>query len=333
MRLVIINEVLNSDWNSKEGEGIVDNPMGYENTLEYTENKTDVAVIRPVSFRDFVHLAKPGIIFSNLITAFGGFWLASKGSIDPLLMLWALIGTALVMASGCVLNNYLDRDLDDKMERTKKRPLPSGKISPNVVLWYGIILGVIGLSMLYMGTNPLAAMFGLLGLFVYVWIYTAWLKRTSVWSTTAGAVSGAMPPVMGYVAVTGNVDAAAVILFAILFLWQPPHFWALGIRRMEEYRNAGFQILPVVRGSYPTKISMMRYVVPLVPVSMLLYHYGYVGIFYLVSSFVLGMIWLLMCVQGFRAKDETAWAKKVFMFSINYLTILFIIMVIDTATK
>lgn len=285
------------------------------------------------TWRDFVNLAKPGIIFSNLITAFGGFWIAAKWDVDWKLLIYTMLGAALVMASSCVLNNYIDRDRDMKMERTRKRVLPSGKLKPSVVLGYGIILGVIGLSVLGLLVNTLAALFGVLGLFVYVWVYTVWLKRTSVWSTTIGGIAGAVPPVIGYTAVAEQVDMGALLLFLILFLWQSPHFWALGIRRVEEYRAAGYPLLPVVKGIYQTKVSMMRYVVPLVPVSMLLYLYNYVGYFYLIASAVLGLIWVGMCLSGFRAQDNEKWAKKVFMYSINYLTLLFLVMVIDTVGK
>jgi heme o synthase len=313
----------------------VDNQLILENTLDTVGGveemaSVDQAVMEPVTWRDFVQLAKPGIIFSNLITAFGGFWVASRWDIDWALLIFMIMGTILVIGSGCVLNNYLDRDMDTKMARTKKRALPTGKMEPNVVLWYGIIMGIVGMSVLWFLVTPLSALLGLLGLFVYVWIYTAWFKRTSVWSTVVGAISGAVPPIIGYCAVNEQLDAGAWILFAILFLWQMPHFWALGIRRMEEYRAAGFPLLPVVRGSFVTKISMMRYVVLLVPTSALLYLYGYVGMIYLIAAIVMGIYWAYLCLKGFSAKDEEAWAKKTFIFSINYLTILFLIIVIDT---
>ncbi|SFK77315.1 protoheme IX farnesyltransferase [Paenibacillus sp. 1_12] len=290
----------------------------------------------PVTWRDFVQLAKPGIIFSNSITAFGGFWVASGWHVNWLQLLFTMLGTALVMGSGCVLNNYLDRDMDTKMARTQKRALPSGKLSPQVVMWYGIILGVIGVSGLWLLVNPLAALLGMIGLFVYVWIYTAWFKRTSVWSTVVGSFSGAIPPVIGYCAVRHDIDAGAIILFAILFLWQPPHFWALGIRRMEEYRAAGFPLLPVVKGTYVTKISMIRYVVLLVPISLLLYVYGYVNVIYFYAAIVMGLYWAYLCMKGFKkteGEEEVLWAKKTFIYSINYLTLLFIIMVLTTVAK
>lgn len=311
-------------------EQVATNKQGNYDSGAASGQKTD---IRQVSWRDFVQVAKPGILMSNLITTFGGFWIASKWDIDWLLMLWTLIGTVLVMASGCVLNNYLDRDMDVKMTRTQQRALPTGVLTPTVVLVYGFVLGILGLIMLGTLVNVISALFGLLGLVVYVVVYTAWLKRTSVWSTTIGAISGAVPPVIGYTAVTGTVDIGAVLLFLILFFWQPPHFWALGIRRLEEYKAAGYPLLPVVKGIRATKISMMRYVIPLVPVSLLLYITDYVGIFYFISALVLGLIWVVMCVRGFRAEDEIKWSKGVFVFSINYLTLLFIIMILDTAGR
>lgn len=284
----------------------------------------------PPTWRDFITLAKPGILFSNMITAFGGFWIASHGKVDWLLMLWMAIGTVLVMASGCVLNNYLDRDLDIKMARTRKRITAQGTVSPKVVLAYGLTLGVAGLTVLALLVNPLTALLGITGLFVYVWVYTAWLKRTSVWSTMVGGISGSMPPVIGYCAVTQEIDMGAWILFWILFLWQPPHFWALGIRRKEEYRAAGYPLLPVVRGNAVTKMAMLRYIVMLVPVSLMLYLYEYVGVIYLISAAVLGLGWLLMCFRGFKADNDELWARKMFIYSINYLTLLFIVMVLDT---
>jgi protoheme IX farnesyltransferase len=314
-------------------EAVTDMALGEPDLPGAVEmNAADVPA-EPVTWKDFYRLAKPGIIYSNAMTAFGGFWVASHWHVDPWKLLFTMIGTALVIASGCVLNNYLDREMDSKMARTQKRALPSGKMSANVVLWYGIILGIIGVSTLYFLVNPLATLLGIIGLFVYVWIYTAWFKRTSVWSTFVGSFSGAMPPIIGYCAVTGTMDMGAWILFGILFLWQPPHFWALGIRRMEEYRAAGFPLLPVVRGTYVTKNSMLRYVVLLVPVTVMLNLYGYVGQIYLFATTAMGLIWVLMSVRGFKAQDEEKWAKGMFIYSINYLTLMFILMVVDTTSS
>jgi protoheme IX farnesyltransferase len=279
--------------------------------------------------RDVIHITKPRIILSNLFAAFAGFWLASQGNVDWLLMLEMLAGSMLVMASACVFNNILDREMDQRMVRTSNRPLAKGRLQPAVMVWYAGILGGTGLVILF-NINLLSGIFGLIGITVYVVIYTAWLKRTSTLSTVVGSISGSMPPIIGYCAVSSTMDAGAWILFFILFLWQPPHFWALGIRRREEYRIAGFQILPVVKGVMRTKIQMIPYVVLLILTTILLFAYHFVGKVYLISALILGLVWLAYCIAGFYTKTEEAWAKKTFMASIYYLMITFLIMIIDT---
>ncbi|MGP0586559.1 heme o synthase [Paenibacillus timonensis] len=282
------------------------------------------------TWKDFIALTKPGILRSNLIAAFAGFWVASRWELDYIQLVVMLLGTALVMASSCVFNNYFDREMDTKMARTKNRALPTGKLSPKTVLWYAVTLGVLGLTVLFAFCGPLAGLFGVVGMLVYVVVYTLWLKRSSTWSTSIGAISGAMPPVIGYVAATGRIDLGAWMLFALLFLWQPPHFWALGIRRTEEYRAAGFPLLPVVKGIPRTKLQMIPYLVLLIPIPILMYAYGYTGVWFLVIGSLLSVAWLLMALQGFRAKDNDVWAKRVFLFSVNYLTIALIVMILDT---
>lgn len=312
----------------KEDYNLVDRQIESFSSSDSIEGSSSTQYMKG-SWRDFISLTKPRIILSNLIPAFGGFWLASKGNVDWILMLYMLLGSTFVMAGACVLNNYLDREMDQKMERTSHRPMPMGRLKPTVVFIYGIFLGLIGLIVLF-NINILSGILGFIGIFVYVVIYTTWLKRTSTWSTSVGGFSGAMPPVIGYAAVTGVMDAGAWILLLILLLWQPPHFWALGIRRKEEYRSAGFPLLPVVKGVLRTKIQMIPYVVLLIPTTVLLYTYDFVGRLYLITSITVGLVWLGYCLAGFFAKDEELWAKKTFMVSIYYLMILFVVMVIDT---
>lgn len=281
--------------------------------------------------KDLVALAKPRIIRMNLIAAFGGYWVASKWHIDVWPLIWMLLGSALTMASACVFNNYLDRDFDTKMERTRNRALPQGRMKPRGVQLYAIALGLSGLAVLFLLVNPLTGWLGLLGMFVYVVVYTMWLKRRSTWSTSIGGISGAVPPVIGYCAVTGEVDAGAWILFALLFLWQPAHFWSLAIRRVEEYRAAGFPLLPVVKGITRTKWQMLPYIVLLIPASVLMYTYGYTGIYFLILSVVLGVVWLVHAVSGLRVRDTMKWAKTDFILSINYLMVLFVAMILNTS--
>ncbi|WP_239618689.1 heme o synthase [Cohnella mopanensis] len=284
-------------------------------------------------FKDLVALTKPRIIRLNLIAAFGGYWVASKWEWDTIFswsLLWMLVGSALTMASACVFNNYLDRELDMKMERTRDRALPQNRMTPRFVFGYAVLLGIVGLIVLFALVNVLSGWLGLLGMFVYVVIYTMWLKRSSTWSTSIGGVSGAMPPVIGYCAVSNEIDAGAWILFALLFLWQPAHFWSLAIRRKEEYRAAGFPLLPVVKGVTRTKWQMLPYILLLIPTSILMYYYDYVGIYFLILSVGVAAVWFIHALSGLRAKDDEKWAKADFMISINYLMIMFLTMILNT---
>ncbi|MDQ8733169.1 heme o synthase [Paenibacillus sp. LHD-38] len=280
--------------------------------------------------KDLIALTKPRLLRLNVFAALGGFLVASKWDIDFLLLIWALIGSTLTIASATVINNYWDRELDLKMERTKDRALPTGRMQPGTVLLYGIILGIAGLAVLFILVNPLSGWLGLLGWFVYIVIYTMWLKRTSTWSTSVGGISGAMPPVIGYCAVTNEVDAGAWILFALLFLWQPAHFWSLAIRRVEEYRAAGYPLLPVVKGIKRTKLQMIPYIVLLLPTGIFFTVFGYVGNYFLVISVLGGLLWLVHTLRGTGAKDTEKWAKTNFLISVNYLMVIFVVMILNT---
>jgi protoheme IX farnesyltransferase len=297
------------------------------------ENAEHVAIsVERASWKDFIVITKPRIIVTNLFTAFGGFWVASSWDIAWLPLFMMLLGTALVMASGCVFNNVIDRDHDTKMERTMKRAIPTGKIRPKIAVTYASLLGIIGLLLLYFMVNPLVAWLGLVGHLAYVVIYTAWLKRTSTWSTSVGGISGAVPPVMGYCAVSGVIDWGALLLFGLLFFWQPPHFWALGIRKMEEYRKAGYPLLPVMKGVTRTKWQMIPYLIALYPTTVFLYTMNYVGIIFLVGGLVLLLLWSLQCISGFFVRDDNSWALRSFKLSIYYLTLVFLLMIVDTTT-
>nr|WP_216673939.1 heme o synthase [Saccharibacillus endophyticus] len=323
------HEWKNADRNAKGGIKRVSKPLNY--AASEASPVSESAETR-VTWRDFLTLAKPGILRSNLFVTLAGFWLASRWNIDWLNLLATLAGTMLIVGASGVFNNYLDREMDTKMERTKNRALPTGKIAPSVVLTYGIVLGVLGLAILFAFCGVLTGICGAIGMFAYVVLYTMWLKRTSTWSTSLGGISGAMPPVIGYVAVTNTIDMGAVLLFLWMFLWQPPHFWALGIRRVEEYRAAGFPILPVVKGIRRTQWQMLPYIVLLLPVPILMYAYGYVGMIFTVASIAITVLWLFFAVKGLaKGQDPDAWGKKVFMYSIYYMMVTFLLMIIDTA--
>ncbi|SMF83530.1 protoheme IX farnesyltransferase [Paenibacillus uliginis N3/975] len=282
---------------------------------------------------DWLHLTKPRILQLNLIATFGGFWLASEWVINESLLLWTLLGTVLTMASACVVNNVWDYKLDRKMNRTKDRPLAEGRLKLAYVVLYAFVLGIAGETILFWKVNTLCGWLGLLGMFVYIVIYTMWLKRTSTWSTAVGGVSGAMPPVIGYCAITNQLDAGAFLLFLLLFLWQPAHFWSLAIRRVEEYKAAGYPLLPVKKGIRRTNLQMIPYVVLLVPTVILMYVLQYSGVIFLIVSLIGSVLWLWHTVRGITKSQNDRWAKTNFFISVNYLMIVFVIMILDTAGR
>lgn len=292
---------------------------------------------RTGSWRDYVTVTKLGITMGNVIAVFAGYWLGTRASIhansaesfDILKMVLAIVGTALVIMAGTSLNNYIDRDLDQQMERTRKRPTAMGTLTPKKVLIFGFVLAIVGTAILALFVNGLTAVLGLIGLFVYVVVYTLWLKRRSSLSTVIGGISGAIPPIMGYAAALGTLDASAWAIFAFMFLWQPPHFLALAMMRVEDYRAANIPLLPVLHGFDVTKRQSLRYVAAMVPVSFILYGLGTVNLAYLIVAVVLGIAYLYISVEAFYAKDDMKWAKKSFRYSLVYMTTLFIMMIVS----
>lgn len=295
------------------------------------ERPLDAEQVR-VSFRDVLTTVKMGIVNSNLVTAFAGLWLALHFTGQSVAdftapLIFALVGTALVIAGGCSLNNYIDRDIDRLMNRTQNRPSATGKIQGKNVLALGLALSGAGLAAL-LAASPAAAFFGAFGLIVYVLFYTMWLKRTHSLNTIIGSFAGAVPPLVGWAAIDPSMNSPVPwILFLILFLWQPPHFLALAVKRVEEYRNAGIPMLPVVAGFEVTKRQMIAFVAVLVPVSLLLYP---LGPFYTVSAAVLGFAWLILAIRGLTAADTVKWARMMFVASLNYLVLIFSVMVVAT---
>lgn len=282
-------------------------------------------------WKDFTALIKIGIVNSNLITTFTGLWLALHftgqsflGNLDIVLL--TVVGSSLIIAGSCSINNYIDRDIDPLMERTKARPTVTGRIEPSKVLLLGIILIALG-TMCLLFTTMTATVIGLLGVFSYVVLYSLWSKRQLVSNTIIGSISGAVPPLIGWAAVDGNLDMIAWALFLIMFIWQPPHFYALAMRRVEEYRAAGIPMLPVVKGFKTTKKHILLWVAALLPTPFLLTS---LGIPFLILATVLNIGWLVLGIYGYKIKDDIKWAKLMFVYSLQYLTIIFVAMVIVT---
>lgn len=279
--------------------------------------------------KDFIDLTKPRITLLVLVTAFTGMWLAHGGMPSVELVFWTLLGTGIAAGSSSALNNYIDREVDKRMTRTQERALPSGRVMPHQALWLGLSLGVISFVMLTLTVNLLTAWLALGTIGFYVVIYTMWLKRTSPLCTSIGGVAGALPPVIGWAAVTGEVGWPALVLFGIMFLWQPPHFWALALIRTEEYRKADLPMLPVVRGERVTKRQMLLYTVALIPATAAMYWLSLVGMIYLIVAVGLGIAYLALTIDFARKPITTTSARRLFGFSILYLFILFVMMFAD----
>lgn len=282
------------------------------------------------SFRDYLSVTKLGITIANLMATFAGLWVGSHGLASLGTVVFTIVGTGLVVMSGAALNNYIDRDIDDKMERTAARATVAGRVDPRRVLWMGIILGMVGLTVLFLLVNVVAALCGVAGLVVYAYVYTVWLKRHTTLNTVLGGVSGAMPPLIGFAAGSGgSLGLGAWVLFTIFLFWQPPHFLPLAMKRTEEYRNANIPMLPVVAGFMHTKWQIARYTAAMVPVSLLLYGLHYEGTLYLVGALVLGLIFLVWAVRGLFTEHDLKWANGLFRYSLIYLTAMCILMVVD----
>ncbi len=282
-----------------------------------------------MSLKHFIQITKPGIIFGNVLSVAGGFFLASKGQIDFGMFLAAVIGTSLVVASGCVFNNCIDRDIDQKMERTKNRVLVQGLVSLKLALLYATVLGVAGVGLLYTRTNPLAAMLAVIGFVIYVGFYSLYFKRKSVHGTLIGSLSGAMPPVIGYCAVSNSFDFAALTLLVMFSLWQMPHSYAIAIFRFNDYLAAKIPVLPVERGIRVAKRHILLYILAFLIATLMLTFGGYAGLNYLAVAAAMGMYWLWMAWKGYKAVDDTVWARKLFVFSIFTISALSFMMSVD----
>jgi heme o synthase len=263
-------------------------------------------------------LAKPGIVYGNAIAAIAGFFLAAKGNVNFIVFLGMLVGICLIMASGCVVNNVIDRDIDQKMARTKKRALVRGIITPRDALLYAAVLGLLGVLSLALFTNIITLTVALIGFFFYVVVY-GFAKRQTMHGTVIGSVAGAVPPVVGYTAVSNGLDTGAALLFSIMVLWQMPHFYAIAIYRMKDYKAAKIPVLPIKIGMKYTKIQMIAYIVAYIIAALLLTYYGYTGYVYAVIMAGLGSVWLWKAWQGLTTQDDATWARALFRFSLVVL--------------
>ncbi len=273
------------------------------------------------TLKTYYQLTKPGIIYGNILNALAGFFLASRWQFEFGLLATTLGGMALVIASSCVFNNYIDRGIDAKMARTNKRALVSGKVSGLAAIIYASCLGVAGFAVLARFTNLLTVGLGVLAVFTYVVLYGV-SKRQSVHGTVVGSVAGALPPVAAYSSVTNHLDSGAFILFFIYVFWQMPHFYAIGMYRLKDYKAAGLPILSVKKGLRASKVYVLIYTVAFVITSLLLTSFGYTGYIYLVVMAGIGLYWLYRGLTGFEAGNDDRWARQMFGTSLIVVMVL-----------
>lgn len=277
--------------------------------------------------RDFVALTKPRIISLLLVTTIAPMFVAGRPGWE--LVLVVLLGGYLMAGGANAVNMYLDRDIDDRMARTRLRPIPAGRMHPREVLAFGLLLATGATFLLARFANVLTAVLALAGFYAYVFLYTRWLKRTTPQNIVIGGAAGAVPPLVGWAAVAGSLDLMAAYLFLIVFYWTPPHFWALALNKQRDYGRAGVPMAPLVWGESETKRQMLWYTVILVALTVLPWAMGALGIVYLGSALVLGAILLRGIVRVARAEDFVQPAWSVYKYSLLYLALLFAAMAID----
>ena len=277
--------------------------------------------------RDMVMLTKPRIISLLLVTTVAPMFVAGNPGWG--LVVIVLVGGYLMAGGANAVNMYLDRDIDDRMARTRLRPIPGGRMSGKSVLAFGVALATAATFLFAVFTNVLTAALALAGFYFYVYVYTRWLKRTTPHNIVIGGAAGAFPPLVGWAAMTGRVDLIAVYLFLIVFYWTPPHFWALALLKQRDYGKAGVPMAPLVWGERETMGQMLWYTVILIAITILPATFHAFGLIYLVSASLLGLILLGGVIRMMRAKDWTAPAWWVYKYSLLYLALLFVAMAVD----
>jgi len=291
---------------------------------------TDIA-ISPNNFnwRNYYNLCKPKVVYLIVFTAIVGMLLSTPGALPLGTFLAATVGIGLASASGAALNHWVDQRIDVVMERTSKRPLPQGELSPRSALIFALALAVLAMTILLIWTNPITAWLTLTSLVGYAVIYTMFLKRTTPQNIVLGGAAGAAPPLLGWSAMTGSVNTEALLLFLIIFIWTPPHFWALAIKRRDEYARAGLPMLPVTHGIVFTKFHIVLYTLLLLSVTLMPFVIQMTGLIYFSGALALGIGFIYHAVKLYRTGDSDVHAMKTFTYSIFYLSALFAFFLVD----
>jgi protoheme IX farnesyltransferase len=279
---------------------------------------------------DYVQLMKPGIVLLLLITTFCSMIVAAQGLPAPSTLFAALVGLALSSGGANAVNMWYDQDIDRVMQRTQRRPVPAGRMAPERALWFGIACQAVSFALMWRTVGALAALLSLAGFAYYVFVYTMWLKRSTPQNIVIGGGAGAFPPLVGWAAVTHGLALAPVLMFLVVFLWTPPHFWSLALYRQEDYRRAGIPMMPVVAGERTTKAQSLAYAILTLLASSALAATGAVAPWYLAIVVPVGVAFVLVSFATWRERlPAVAWAKRAFRFSLIYLAVVFGAMVLS----
>jgi protoheme IX farnesyltransferase len=285
--------------------------------------------------RDMIALTKPQIMSLLLLTALGAMFLAAQGVPPFGLLLTVLVGGAFASGGASALNHYFDRDIDELMRRTRRRPLPAHRVSTRTAVVLGLVLNACAFAVLWLGANLLAALLAVSGTVFYIVVYTLWLKRTTTQNIVIGGAAGAIPPLVGWAAVSGSLDLPAWLLFGIVFFWTPAHFWALALLIRDDYERAMVPMLPVVRGERATTWGILTYAAGLVPLSLFLFVIRAAGLLYLVAALALGGLFVWYAVRLVRASDarRRGIARGAYVYSLLYLALLFVAIMVDSTVR
>jgi heme o synthase len=283
---------------------------------------------KSASWRDYYEMCKPRVVMMMVLTALVGMFLAVPGMVPLDILLWGNLGIALVASAGAVVNHLIDHRVDTVMQRTLKRPIPQGKVSPRQALVFACLICISGMLILLLLVNPLCAWLTLASFVGYAIIYTGYLKRATPQNIVIGGLSGAMPPLLGWTAVTGSVDAGGLLLVLIIFAWTPPHFWPLAIHRKKDYAKTDIPMLPLTHGDALTKLHILLYTIIMLLVSILPWLTGMSGLPYLAAALLLGGGFLYYSIDLLLTKRQQA-AMQTFRYSIFYLIALFIALLVD----
>jgi protoheme IX farnesyltransferase len=279
--------------------------------------------------RDLFALTKPRVISLLLLTTIAPMFITDRGLPSLALIGWVTLAGYLMAGGANAINMWFDRDIDTMMSRTRLRPVPSGRIAPGAALLFGAGLGIASFALFYRFVTPLAAWLALAGLLFYVFVYTMWLKRASPQNIVIGGAAGAFPPLVGWAAMTNSLDWGAIYLFAIIFYWTPPHFWALALIKEKEYARAGVPMMPVVRGSRETKVQMLVYTLMLLPLTVLPTLSGHQGLLYAAAAVLLGARLLWYCLKLLKETGPSPLPWQMYRYSLLYLALLFVAMSVD----